>query len=158
MTTKYLLKEKTNTPTVSSICSPKCNDFEKANTCLSREVQALRAYLQLPKHDFCLKETELNYNLKVEQTKTQQFEQALNKHIKSLQHDIEVKQQIINTTKSSLDSLKQDIERAQDEILSLKSHIGSLSSKTDTQFKEPTNRHKTKDASMERKSNSLQKP
>lgn len=143
MTTKYPLKEKTKTHQIFlAFVVPSVTTLKKQLHALTKR--------------YCMKEAELSYNLKAEQTKTHQFEQAQNEHIKSLQHDIEVKQQIINTTKSSLNSLKQDIERAQDEILSLKSHIGSLSSKTDTQFKEPTNRHKTKDASMERKTNSSQ--
>ena len=40
-------RENKNTPNVSSICSPKCNDLEKATTCLNTEVLSERGRIKL---------------------------------------------------------------------------------------------------------------
>ena len=101
------------------------------------KTQDLQESLRKERHEHSLKEADLDYKLKSEKTKLNQIQQTNNELRKLLEHQLEIKQQIINSTNTSLDHLQQqysslmlNLESAQNEIISLKSHIGSTTAKS----------------------------
>ena len=117
--------------------STKYQEIVKIKDDLYKQTQVLQESLQKTRHECSLKEAELYHKLRTEKNKTIQIQQTNNELLKSLEHQIEIKQQVINSTNTSLDdiklqckSLEKDHESAQSEMISLKSHIGSVNVKS----------------------------
>ena len=124
--------KKTDTDVESN---PKYKELVSCNTALQNEVRILQKTVQSERHENCLKQAELEFSLQNEKSKTQLNLTSYNDHLKTLQQEIQVKKQVIDSTNTSLDDMshqctkfQKDLEAAQNEILSLKEHIGSLSS------------------------------
>jgi chromosome segregation ATPase len=104
--------------------STKYQEIVKIKDDLYKQIQVLQKSLQKARHECSLKEAELDHKLRTEKNKTIQIQQTNNELLKSLEHQIEIKQQVINSTNTSLDDIKlqcktleKDLESAQSEII-----------------------------------------
>jgi hypothetical protein len=86
--------------------STKYKEIVKIKDDLYKQTQVLQESLQKTRHECSLKEAELYHKLRTEKNKTIQIQQTNNELLKSLEHQIEIKQQVINSTNTSLDDIK----------------------------------------------------